>query len=80
MELGYRKRILPKACLEIKTMIALASLDDHNNNFEKLFIAAVQNYRLKYVAELVDGKRYWLKRDPVGTTYNLSGSDNIVLF
>ena len=75
---------LPKACLETKNNDSfLASLDDHNNHFEKLFIAAAsKNCRLKYVAELVDGKaKVGLKEIPVGHDfYNLSGSDNIVLF
>ena len=75
---------LPKACLETKDNDSfLASLDDHNDHFEKLFTAAAsKNCRLKYVAELVDGKaKVGLKEIPVGHDfYNLSGSDNIVLF
>ena len=75
---------LPKACLETKDNDSfLASLDDHNDQFEKLFTAAAsKNCRLKYVAELVDGKaKVGLKEIPVGHDfYNLSGSDNIVLF
>ena len=75
---------LPKACLETKDNDSfLASLDDHNDHFEKLFTSAVsKNCRLKYVAELVDGKaKVGLKEIPAGHDfYNLSGSDNIVLF
>ena len=75
---------LPKACLETKNNDSfLASLDDHNNHFEKLFVAAAsKNCRLKYVAELVDGKaKFGVKEIPVEHDfYNLSGSDNIVLF
>jgi bifunctional aspartokinase / homoserine dehydrogenase 1 len=75
---------LPKACLETKDNDSfLSSLDDHNDHFEKLFkSAASKNCRLKYVAELVDNKaKVGLKEIPVGHDfYNLSGSDNIVLF
>lgn len=75
---------LPKACLETKDNDSfLSSLDDHNDHFEKLFTsAASKNCRLKYVAELVDNKaKVGLKEIPVGHDfYNLSGSDNIVLF
>jgi aspartokinase/homoserine dehydrogenase 1 len=75
---------LPKACLETKDNDSfLSSLDDHNDHFEKLFTtAASKNCRLKYVAELVDGKaKVGLKEIPAGHDfYNLSGSDNIVLF
>jgi aspartokinase/homoserine dehydrogenase 1 len=78
------KPFLPKACLETKDNDSfLSSLDDHNDHFEKLFTAAAsKNCRLKYVAELVDGKaKVGLKEIPVGHDfYNLSGSDNIVLF
>ena len=75
---------LPKACLETKDNDSfLSSLDDHNDHFEKLFTtAASKNCRLKYVAELVGGKaKVGLKEIPSGHDfYNLSGSDNIVLF
>ena len=75
---------LPDACLKTKDNESfLASLDYHNDHFEKLFTtAASKKCRLKYVAELVDGKaKVGLKEIPVGHDfYNLSGSDNIVLF
>ena len=75
---------LPKTCLETKDNKSfLASLDDYNEHFEKLFTSAKsKNCRLKYVAELVDGKaKVGLKEISVGHDfYNLSGSDNIVLF
>ena len=86
MELSDIKNesFLPKTCLETKDNKSfLASLDDYNDHFVKLFTSAKsKNCRLKYVAELVDGKaKVSLKEIPVGHDfYNLSGSDNIVLF
>ena len=75
---------LPKACLETKDNESfLASLDEHNDHFTKLYASAKKNNsRLKYVAELVDGKaKVGLKEIPASHDfYNLSGSDNIVLF
>ena len=75
---------LPKACLETKDNKSfLASLDEHNDHFTKLYASAKKNNsRLKYVAELVDGKaKVGLKEIPASHDfYNLSGSDNIVLF
>ena len=75
---------LPKTCLETKDNKSfLASLDDYNDHFEKQFTSAEsKNCRLKYVAELVDGKaKVGLKEIPIGHDfYTLSGSDNIVLF
>ena len=75
---------LPQECLDKKDNESfLSSLDDHNDHFKSLFnSAASKNCRLKYVAELVDGKaKVGLKEIPNGHDfYNLSGSDNIVLF
>ena len=75
---------LPQECLDTKDNESfLSSLDDHNDHFKSLFnSSASKNCRLKYVAELVDGKaKVGLKEIPNGHDfYNLSGSDNIVLF
>ena len=75
---------LPQECLDTKDNESfLSSLDYHNDHFKSLFnTAASKNCRLKYVAELVDGKaKVGLKEIPNGHDfYNLSGSDNIVLF
>ena len=75
---------LPQECLDTKDNESfLSSLDDHNDHFKSLFNSAEsKNCRLKYVAELVDGKaKVGLKEIPNGHDfYNLSGSDNIVLF
>jgi aspartokinase/homoserine dehydrogenase 1 len=75
---------LPKACLKTRDNESfLASLDEHNDHFTKLYASAKKNNsRLKYVAELVDGKaKVGLKEIPASHDfYNLSGSDNIVLF
>ena len=75
---------LPKACLDTKDNEAfLESLDTHSDHFQSLYHSAKKNNaRLKYVAELVDGKaKVGLKEIPEGHDfYNLEGSDNIVLF
>lgn len=75
---------LPQECLESKDNKSfLSSLDKHNDHFAHLYTsAASKNCRLKYVAELVNGKaKVGLKEIPSGHDfYHLSGSDNIVLF
>lgn len=75
---------LPQECLESKDNKSfLSSLDKHNDHFAHLYTSAVsKNCRLKYVAELVNGKaKVGLKEIPSGHDfYHLSGSDNIVLF
>ena len=75
---------LPQECLETKdNQSFLSSLDEHNDHFAGLYTsAASKNCRLKYVAELRDGKaKVGLKEIPNGHDfYHLSGSDNIVLF
>jgi aspartokinase/homoserine dehydrogenase 1 len=78
------RSFLPQSCLDTPDNEAfLTSLDAHSDHFESLYESAKKNNaRLKYVAELVDGKaKVGLKEIPEGHDfYNLEGSDNIVLF
>jgi len=78
------RSFLPQSCLDTPDNEAfLTSLDAHSYHFESLYESAKKNNaRLKYVAELVDGKaKVGLKEIPEGHDfYNLEGSDNIVLF
>jgi aspartokinase/homoserine dehydrogenase 1 len=75
---------LPQTCLSTNdNETFLSSLDAYSDHFKSLYESAkMKNARLKYVAELVDGKaKVGLKEIPEGHDfYNLEGSDNIVLF
>ncbi len=75
---------IPKACFETPdTESFFTALEAHSDHFDQLLEKATQeNARIKYVAELVDGKaRVGIQYIPEGHDfYNLEGSDNIILF
>ena len=75
---------LPKACLETPDNTSFfESLVDHQAHFSQLLEAAeTENSKLKYVAQLEDGKAsVGLQHIPKGHDfYQLEGSDNIILF
>ena len=75
---------IPKACFETPdTESFFKALESHKDHFDQLLEKANQdNARIKYVAELVDGKaRVGIQYIPEGHDfYNLEGSDNIILF
>ena len=74
-EIENESWLLPQECLDTKDNESfLSSLDYHNDHFKSLFnTAASKNCRLKYVAELVDGKaKVGLKKfrmDTISTIY-----------
>ena len=75
---------LPKACLETTDNDSFfASLEEHKAHFNTLLESATKNNaRLKYVAQLENGKaKVGLHEIPQGHNfYHLEGSDNIILF
>jgi aspartokinase/homoserine dehydrogenase 1 len=75
---------LPKACLDTPDNESFfESLTAHKDHFDKLLDDAhSKNARLKYVAQLENGKaKVGLQEIPEGHDfYNLEGSDNIILF
>ena len=75
---------LPEACLNTPDNDSFfASLDEHKAHFNGLLNKAkANNARLKYVAQLENGKAsVGLQEIPQGHDfYNLEGSDNIILF
>lgn len=77
-------RFLPEAVLNTNSNDAFfAALKTHKAHFDNLLASAEKNgTRLKYIAELVNGKaRVGLQEvAPDHDFYNLEGSDNIILF
>ena len=75
---------LPHECLETPdNETFFESLTKHKEHFESLLTQArSKNSRLKYVAQLENGKaKVGLQEIPEGHDfYNLEGSDNIILF
>ena len=75
---------LPAACMDTPDNESFfASLEEHNAHFNALLSEAnKKNARLKYVAQLEDGKAsVGLQEIPEGHDfYHLEGSDNIILF
>ena len=78
------EQFLPMSCLETKEYENfIQSLIKEKNHFNNLLDKAInKNERLKYVAEMTNGKaKVSLKSvDKNHPFYNLEGSDNIVLF
>ena len=86
IELGEieNESFLPQACLDTADNNSFfESLVAHKEHFDELLAAAESNKaRLKYVAQLENGKAsVGLQQIPEGHDfYNLEGSDNIILF
>ncbi|WP_298297813.1 bifunctional aspartate kinase/homoserine dehydrogenase I [Hydrotalea sp.] len=74
---------LPPACMEGTVENFYSELEKHEAHFKELYLKAnVNNSKLKFVAEYVDGKaEVGLKHIPADSDfYHLYGKDNIVLF
>ena len=75
---------IPQECFDTPdTEAFFRSLEDHEEHFSQLLKkASSDNSRIKYLAELVDGKaRVGIQNIPEGHDfYSLEGSDNIILF
>ncbi len=78
------KSFLPQEVLDTKNNEAFfKALEKHESHFQTLLAkASEKNCRLKYVAQLENGKASvgLQEIDPSHDFYNLEGSDNIILF
>ncbi|MEO2099346.1 MAG: bifunctional aspartate kinase/homoserine dehydrogenase I, partial [Flavobacteriaceae bacterium] len=78
------RSFLPEDVLETNSNQEFYSaIGDHENHFQSLLKSATEkNARLKYVAQLINGKASvgLQEIEPNHDFYNLAGSDNIILF